>query len=111
MVQQNQYVRLAHKDSNVHLTTYLEITDIVKMNGVIKDVIRMRLFPFSLRDRARGWLQSLLPRSIDSWEELAQRFFSKFFQPSKTSQLRGEIAQFKQMDLSHYMRRGNSLKI
>ena len=68
------------------------------MNGVTKDVIRMRLFPFSLRDRARGWLQSLQPGSIDSWEELAQRFLSKFFPPSKTSQLRGEIAQFRQMD-------------
>ena len=58
----------------------------------------MRLFPFSLRDRARGWLQSLQPGSIDSWEELAQRFLSKFFPPYKTSQLRGEIAQFRQMD-------------
>ena len=98
MVQQNQYGGLAHKDSNIHLATFLEITDMVKMNGVTEDVIRMRLFPFSLRDRARGWLQSLQPGSIDSWEELAQRFLSKFFLPSKTSQLRGEIAQFRQMD-------------
>ena len=59
MVQQNQYGGLPHEDSNVHLATFLEITDIVKMNGVTEDVIKMRLFPFSLRYRARGWLQSL----------------------------------------------------
>ena len=95
MVQQNQYGGLPHEDPNVHLTTFLEITDIVKMNGVTEDVIRMRLFSFSLRDKARGWLQSLQPGSINTWEELAQRFLSKFFPLSKTSQLRGEIAQFR----------------
>ena len=59
MVQQNQYQGLAHEDPNVHLTTFLEICDTVKMNGVTEDVIRMRLFFFSLRDKARGWFQSL----------------------------------------------------
>ena len=54
MVQQNQYGWLAYEDPNVHVATFLEIVDTVKMNGVTEDVIRMRLFPFSLRDRARG---------------------------------------------------------
>ena len=59
MVQQNQYGRLVHEDPNVHLTIFLEIADMVKMNGVTEDVIKMRLFPFSLIDKARGWVQSL----------------------------------------------------
>jgi len=98
MVQQNQYGGLSHEDPNVHLGTFLEICDTVKMNGVSEDAIRLRLFPFSLRDRARGWLQSVQSRSINTWEDLAQRFLIKFFPPSKTSQLRGEIAQFRQLD-------------
>ena len=56
MVQQNQYGGLPHEDLNVHLATFLEIADTVKMNGVIEDVIRMLLFPFSLRKKARGSL-------------------------------------------------------
>ena len=56
MVQHNQYVGLPHEDLNVHLATFLEIADTVKMNAVTEDVIRMWLFPFSLRDKARGWL-------------------------------------------------------
>ena len=96
MVQQNQYRGLPHEDPNVHLTTFFEIADTVRMNGVTKDLIRMHLFLFSLRDKVRGWLQSLQPGSINTWEELAQRFLSKFFPPpSKTSQMRGEIAQFR----------------
>ena len=68
------------------------------MNGITEDVIRMRLLPFSLRDKVIGWFQSLQAGSIGTWEELAQRFLSKFFPLSKTSQLKGEIAQFQKMD-------------
>ena len=56
MVQQNQYGGLAHEDPNIHLATFLEICDTVKMNGITEDAIQMRLFPFSLRDKAQGWL-------------------------------------------------------
>ena len=89
MVQQNQYGRLPHEDPNVYLATFLEIADMVKMHGVTEDIIWMRLFPFLLMDKARGWLQSVQPGSINTWEELAQQFLSKFFLPSKTSQLGG----------------------
>ena len=58
MVQKNQYGGLAHEDLNVDLTIFLEIVDTVKMNGITEDVIRMGLFPISLRDRAKGCLQS-----------------------------------------------------
>ena len=66
--------------------------------GVIEDVIWMRLFLFSLKYKALGWLQSLQPSSVATWEELAQKFLTKFFPPSKTSHLRGEVAQFRQKD-------------
>ena len=39
-VQQNQYRGLAYEDPNVYLATFLEIADIVKMNGVTEDLIR-----------------------------------------------------------------------
>ena len=82
----------------MHLETFLGIADTVKMNGVTEDVIKIQLFPFSLKDKAKGWLQSSQQGNINTWEELAQRFISKFFPASKTSQLSGEIAQFRQLD-------------
>ena len=94
MVQQNQYRGLAHEDPNVHLATFLEICDTVKMNGVTKAFIRMKLFLFSFRHKVWGWLHFVQLSSVASWEELAQKFLTKFFPPSKTSQLRGEIEQF-----------------
>ncbi|XP_021751942.1 uncharacterized protein LOC110717527 [Chenopodium quinoa] len=36
---------------------FLEKCDTMKLNGVTDDTIRLHLFPFSLRDRAREWLR------------------------------------------------------
>ncbi|XP_040987883.1 uncharacterized protein LOC121235614 [Juglans microcarpa x Juglans regia] len=53
MVQQAHYSRSPLDDPNIHLTMFLEICDTVKINGVTEDTIRLRLFPFSSRDKAR----------------------------------------------------------
>ncbi|XP_068651585.1 uncharacterized protein [Aristolochia californica] len=98
MVQQAQFSRSPIDDPNIHLTMFLEICDTVKINGVTEDTIRLRLFPFSLRDKDRGWVQSLQPGSITSWQDMIEKFLAKFFPVTKTTQLRSEISQFKQND-------------
>ena len=50
-----------------------------KVNDVPDDAIRLRLFPFSLKDRAREWLNSLPAGSIPDWATLAQKFLAKYF--------------------------------
>ena len=42
-----------------------------KHNSVSDDVIRLRLFPFSFRDKAKSLLYSLPRGSITIWEVLA----------------------------------------
>ena len=98
MIQQAQFSRSPLDDPNIHLVMFLEICNTVKMNGVTEDTIRLRLFPFSLRDKNRGWLQSLQPGSITSWQYMTKNFLAKFFPPTKTAQLKSEIGQFKQND-------------
>lgn len=46
-------------DPNEHLLSFIEICNTFRYNGVTEDAIRLRLFPFSLRDKARSWLHSL----------------------------------------------------
>ncbi|XP_073121880.1 uncharacterized protein [Henckelia pumila] len=98
MVQQTQFNGSATADPHLHLQTFLEITDTVKMNGVPEDIIRLRLFTFSLRDQARIWLQSLPMGSINTWEEMAVKFLAKYFPPAKSTQLKIEISTFRHMD-------------
>ncbi|XP_073063971.1 uncharacterized protein [Primulina eburnea] len=77
MVQQNQFGEAATADPHLHLRTFLEITDTIKINGVSDEVIRLRLFLFSLRDQARSLLQSLPLGSITTWADLVTKFLSK----------------------------------
>ena len=61
-----QFGGLATDDPNAHITNFLEICDTFKHNGVSDDAIRLRLFPFSLRDKAKGWLNSLPQETIST---------------------------------------------
>ena len=93
-----QFGGAPNDDPNLHLSSFIEICDTFKYNGVSEDAVRLRLFPFSLRDRAKTWLHSLPSGSITTWEDLAQKFLAKFFPPAKTAKLRNDITSFTQFD-------------
>ncbi|GKE39197.1 reverse transcriptase domain-containing protein, partial [Tanacetum coccineum] len=54
------------------------------------------LFPFSIEGATRIWLKKEPPRSILTWEDLVSKFINQFFPPSKTTNLRNEITNFRQ---------------
>ena len=64
MVQNNQFRSLQGEDPYAHILTFLNVCATFKINGVMDDAIRLRLFPFSVRDKAQLWLASLPSESI-----------------------------------------------
>ena len=62
-----------------HLKDFSDIASTVRSNGVSSNTINLRLFPFSLKDKAKSWLHSLRPRTIGTWEEMEREFLKKFF--------------------------------
>ena len=95
MVQQNQFTGYSTEDPNAHLVQYLRIANTVKLNGVRQEVIKLQLFPFSLRDIAEIWFDSLPYGSVNTWEELMKAYFSRFLPPFLISKQRMEIPTFK----------------
>ena len=68
-------------DPNLHITNFLQLCDTIKVNEASEDVIWLRLFPFSLKDRAKQWLQSQPQGSITTWDDLVIKFLTKYFPP------------------------------
>ena len=68
----------------------------VKLNGVRLEMIKLQLFPFSLRDIAATWFESLPYGSINAWEDLVEAYLGRFFPPPLTTERRREIIVFKQ---------------
>ena len=67
---------------------FLRMANTVKLNGVRPDVIKLQLFPFSLRDTAASWFESLPYGSVNAWDELVDAFMGRFFPPTLTSERR-----------------------
>ena len=96
MVQQHRFTGHPSEDPNEHMGRFMRMDNTVKLNGVRPEVIKLQLLPFSLRDVAATWFESLPVGSVNNWEELVEAYMSKFFPPTLTSERRGEIIVFKQ---------------
>ncbi|KAE8694437.1 hypothetical protein F3Y22_tig00110783pilonHSYRG00231 [Hibiscus syriacus] len=66
--------------------------------GVHKDVLKLKLFPYSMHDRARVWLSGVPAGSMESWTYLCKYFLLRYNPPNMNTQLRNDIASFRQAD-------------
>ncbi|KAM1331871.1 hypothetical protein ACFX2H_043977 [Malus domestica] len=87
---------LPNSDPNMHLVDFIEACDNTIIRGFSSETIKLRLFPFSLKDKAKAWLHSLPANSITTWIKLQEKFLNKFFPSSKMLALKKEILAFAQ---------------
>src|ERR1044071_58507 len=85
----------------LHLNNLIELCDMQKYKEVDGDIVKLKLFPFSLRGGAKIWFQSLPRNSIDSWDKCKDAFIGKYYPPAKIIQLRSYIMNFKKLDSEH----------
>ena len=50
---------LPSEDAATHLNNFVDLCDMQKKKDVDNDIVKLKLFPFSLRDRAKTWFSSL----------------------------------------------------
>ena len=68
----------------------------MKPTGVNEEQIKLRAFPFSLKDSAKDWLYYLPSGSITTWNEMKRLFLEKYFPASRAANIRKEIYGVKQ---------------
>ena len=66
MVQQHQYTGHPSEDPNENMGRFLRMENIVKLNGVRPEVVKLQLFLFSLRDVATTWFELLPYGSVNN---------------------------------------------
>ncbi|KAK8541033.1 hypothetical protein V6N13_026497 [Hibiscus sabdariffa] len=86
------------ENARQHVKSFLEICNSFKIHGVSNDVLKLKLFPYSLRDKAKTWLNNLQPGSLQSWTQLCRCFLAKFSYTNMTDHLRNQITSFRQED-------------
>jgi len=79
-----------------HLDKFDMLCSLTKINGVSEDGFKLRLFPFSLGDKAHIWVKNLSHDSITTWDDCKKAFLAKFFSNARTARLRNEISCFSQ---------------
>ena len=89
---------LEKEDPYLHVKEFLDICATFKFQNFSDESIKLRLFPFSLKDKAKAWLNSLEVGSISTWEVLVKKFLNKYFSIHKMIALRRKINVFVQKD-------------
>ncbi|GAV66261.1 hypothetical protein CFOL_v3_09771 [Cephalotus follicularis] len=66
------FYRLADEEPYKHLDEFIEICSTFKIQNLSEDALKLILFPFSLKVRAKQWLHSLDSVIITTWAQLQQ---------------------------------------
>ncbi|RVW22911.1 hypothetical protein CK203_107861 [Vitis vinifera] len=79
---------------HMRIKEFEDVCNTFQEEGTTIKLMRLKLFPFTLKDKAKIWLNSLRPRSIRTWTELQADFLKKFFPTHRTNGLKRQISNF-----------------
>ena len=92
------YHGMENENPYTHLRDFEEVCTTFKEGMMDMDLLKLKAFTLTLKDKAKIWLNSLRPRTIRNWAELQAEFLKKFFSAHKTNNLKRQIYTFAAHD-------------
>ena len=74
---------IENENPYTHIRDFEEVCITFKEGVIDMDLLKLKAFPLTLKDKDKIWLNSLRPRTIRSWVELQAEFFKKILQCSQ----------------------------
>ncbi|KAI3505819.1 hypothetical protein L1887_28104 [Cichorium endivia] len=84
------------RDIMIIVYTFIAIANANTPRNTNKNIFRLRLFPFTLKEKVKYWFTSLPSNSITTWDQLKAKFLQEFYPTSKTTEIRRAIQDFQQ---------------
>ena len=81
------------EDTYRHVDELSQVCEINQIHNVLADVMKMKLFPVTLRDRAKDWFLKL-GKEFTSWTEMEEEFLKKYYSVGKTTSVRKAMREF-----------------
>ncbi|GKA33659.1 zinc finger, CCHC-type containing protein [Tanacetum coccineum] len=88
---------LRSEDPNQHLKDFIKLVDSLDLGVANRERTHLRLFQFSLHDKASNWPERLPAGSISTWGGgLTTHFLAQFFPSGRIAKLHNDILMFQQ---------------
>ncbi|GJU20772.1 zinc finger, CCHC-type containing protein [Tanacetum coccineum] len=87
---------LVHTECGDGVASIKRHLDHIQADAATKDASRLHFFHFTLKGKAKEWLDKIPPGTITSWEQIVSKFLNKFFPPERTARIRDKILRFHQ---------------
>ncbi|GKC03459.1 hypothetical protein Tco_0995069 [Tanacetum coccineum] len=85
-----------NEDAHDHIDRVLNIVSLFNILGVSHDAVMLRVFPFTLTEAAKRWVDILTLGAVDTWDLLQKAFIQRYCPPSKTAKQLEDIHNFNQ---------------
>ena len=89
---------MENENPYTHIRDFEEVCITFKEGATDMDLLKLKAFPLTLKDKTKIWINSLRPRTIRIWAELQAQFLKKFFSAHKTNNLKRQIYTFAAHD-------------
>ena len=89
---------MENENPYTHIRNFEEVCMTFKEGEIDMELLKLKAFSLTLKDKAKIWLNSLRPRTIRNWTEIQAEFLKKFFSTHKTNTLKRQIYTFAAYD-------------